>query len=224
MTTILYHYDPITGEKVNETIAELSPLDNAPMLMSFSTTKMPPVATTNQRAVFRDTSNNVPLNSKDGKWKIVTDLRGQSYWLPDRTGHIIQNIEEEFPKGYSLTEPNQSLDDLKKLKWSEIKLERDNFEFGSFIWNSHEFDSNQLAKQRIILAVLGAQIAIQNGATWSVDWTLKDNTQITLSASDIIQVGLAMGAHTEEAFTHASALKTLIESSKTKQELDNIVW
>lgn len=219
MTITLYNYDAITGERLNDYVAELSPLDNEPIVMSFSTSKVPPNVSTNQRAVYRDVDDNVPLLAVNGKWKIVPDFRGQVYWDANGEEKIITEIGIALPSGSTLTKPEESLETLKKKKWDEIKQKRNEHEFGTFMWNGFEFDCNQVSQQRITLAILGAQMSPGN-----IEWRLANNDLITLSPSDMIQVGVALGQNTAIAFAHSNALWALIEAAKTKEELEDIVW
>lgn len=220
MTITLYNYDAITGERLNDYVAELSPLDNEPIVMSFSTSKVPPTVSTNQRAVYRDVDDNVPLLAVNGKWKTVPDYRGQSYWDADGNETVITEIGVAPPDGSLSTKPDDSLEVLKNQKWKEIKDQRSSHEFGTFFWNGHAFDADQQSQQRITLAILGAQM----DSSLNIDWRLANNELITLSSAEMIQVGLALGQNTENAFAHANALRTLIESAQTKEELEDIVW
>jgi len=219
MTTILYNYDSITGERLNDHPAEISPLDKTPIIMAFSTTKVPPNVSTNQRAVYRDANDEVPLLEINGAWKVVPDYRGQVYWDADGVEHIITQIGVELPEGSSLTEPADDINVLRKRKWEEIKAARDAHEFGTFFWNGHEFDADPKSQQRITLAVLGAQTDMNS----QYEWRLTNNDLISLSAAEMIQVAIALGSNTEDAFNHANTLRVLIENAN-EQELEDIVW
>lgn len=220
MTITLYNYSSSTGERLNEHDAEISPLDKQPIIMSFSTTKVPPNVTTNQRAVYRDANDEVPLLEIDGSWKVIPDFRGQVFWDSDGVEQIITEIGVDIPDGASLVKPIDDITTLRKRKWEEIKLSRDAHEFGTFFWNGHEFDADQRSQQRITLAVLRASQNINS----QFEWRLTNNDLISLTAPEMIQVATALGMNTEDAFNHANSLRILIDNAETEQELEDIVW
>lgn len=118
-------------------------------------------------------------------------------------------------------EDPRTLDDFKAEKWGQAKAHRDAAEFGLFEWAGHSFDGDEAAQRRINLAVMGAQAALIAGDTaWSVDWTLADNTSLTLSASDMIGVANALGANIAQAHALARVKRQQIEAAQTVAELD----
>lgn len=115
----------------------------------------------------------------------------------------------------------RSIDELKGSKWALAKVERNAGEFGLFEWAGHSFDGDEAAQRRINLAVMGAQAALIAGnSSWSIDWTLADNTSLTLSASDMIGVANALGANIAQAHAVARAKRQQIEQAATREELD----
>lgn len=119
-----------------------------------------------------------------------------------------------------------TIQELKNKKWEEIKKSRDLHEFGSFFWNELEFDADSVSQLRLSFAVIKAQSTINNSEDWSIDWRLKNNEIVTLSALQILEIGLALGNNTLLAHEHANQLRELIysQTTDTESELDNIVW
>ena len=67
MTTI-YHYHPASGEYIESTQAQMSPLErDVPLIPAHATTQAPPQAGAHQAAVFDAAAN---------KWQLVPDWRG----------------------------------------------------------------------------------------------------------------------------------------------------
>lgn len=217
---LIYNYSPVTGEFIGFQPAEISPLDKVPVLMAYSTFKAPPVVNTNERAIFLDVNDDVPSLESNGQWTIVPDFRGQTYWDEDGNEHIMVDLGFDIPKDCSLTKPEESLESLKTKKLAEIKDARNAHEFGTFFWNGHEFDCNQVSQQRFVIATLGAQ----TNPSLNFDWRLANNDLITLSSADLISVVTAMGQNTEDAFNHFNALEALINIAPTKEDLENITW
>lgn len=184
---------------------------------------MPPVATTNQRAIFRDIDDHVPLVDSLGKWRIVPDFRGETYWLADGTEINVTDLGVSIPRKALRSRPIP-LQEAKDSKWAWIKSQRNQHEFGSFTWNNYVFDANQVSQSRIMLAVMGAQIAIASNQNWSVDWRLANNDIVTLTGLDMLSVAEAMGQNTKDAHEHANQLRELIDVATTNEAVGEITW
>lgn len=113
------------------------------------------------------------------------------------------------------------LDQCKKDKWAEIKVKRDQVEFGGFTWDGSVFDSDPLSQSRIQGA---AQLATLSPTTFSIDWTLADNTVRTLSASQMVEVGETLGIHVATQHTIARGLRQQIDAATTAAEVEAITW
>ena len=105
----------------------------------------------------------------------------------------------------------RSLQDFKVARWVEVRRERDVAEFGGFSWDGSRFDSDALSQQRITAAVT---LAMMNSA-FSIDWTLADNTVRTLTAADMIAVGVALGQHVNSCHERARVLRGEIDGAET---------
>lgn len=114
----------------------------------------------------------------------------------------------------------RNLQACKDIQWAKIKQARAAAEFGGFHWDGSAFDSNPVAMQRISGAVQLAALA----ADFSVDWTLQDNTVRTLSATDMVGVGMALGAHSAVCHNKARALRAQIDAAQTSAEVLAIAW
>jgi len=119
-------------------------------------------------------------------------------------------------------EDPRTLQDRKAEKWAHAKAERDAQEFGPFSWGAFTFDGDAESKSRLSLAAMAAQAAIASGQVWEVDWTLADNSTVTLSAADVIGVVQAMGANITAAHQAARLKRAAIEAATTVEELDAI--
>lgn len=114
-----------------------------------------------------------------------------------------------------------SIDKLKDAKWEEIKKARDAAQYGGFTWDGSRFDSDQVSQQRIAGSVQLANIV---GSSFSVDWILADNTTRTLSASDMVAVGAALGAFVQAQFVKGQSLRNQIMAATTPEEISAISW
>ena len=105
-------------------------------------------------------------------------------------------------------------------KWSEIKQARDAEEFGTFVWNDHTFDCDEVSQRRIQGAV---QLAALDTSI-VMDWTLADNTVQTFNATELQQIGQALGAHVNACHVKARGLRDQINAAESEAELSVISW
>lgn len=109
---------------------------------------------------------------------------------------------------------------IKDLKRAELKTARNTEEFGTFTWDGSTFDANTASQIRINNAMLLAT----NNPAYTVNWTLADNTTRTLSAQDILAVGLALAQHTDATFVKSQNLQQQVDAAQTKEEVEAITW
>lgn len=69
---------------------------------------------------------------------------------------------------------------------------------------------------------MAAQAAIASGQAWEVDWTLADNSTVTLSSADVIGVVQSMGTNITAAHQAARIKRAAIEAATSAEELDAI--
>ena len=105
-------------------------------------------------------------------------------------------------------------------KWAEIKAARSADEFGTFVWNSHTFDCDEVSQRRIQGAV---QLAALDSSV-TMDWTLADNTVQTFNATELQQIGQALAAHVNACHVKGREKRAAIDAATTEAELDAISW
>jgi hypothetical protein len=125
-------------------------------------------------------------------------------------------------KSWLNSTPPLTLDQLKAARWEAMKAERTRAEAAPFTWNGLVFDADV---QRVTGAATGAMLAQLTGSPFAVDWTLADNSVVTLDAAEMTQVGMALLQHVEAAHSRARALRTLIfTNAATPEEVAAITW
>lgn len=113
------------------------------------------------------------------------------------------------------------LHELQAEKWAEIKRNRDTAEFGGFTWDGSPFDSDAISQSRIQGAVQLAAMA----PGFTIDWTLADNTTMTLTKAEVIGLGMALGAHIASVHSRGRVLRALIEApDATVESVEAITW
>ena len=107
----------------------------------------------------------------------------------------------------------RTLDEIKTKKWAEIKVQRDQLEFGGFVFEGSIYDSDQVSQGRI----MGA-------ASAGIDqvWTLADNTTVELSASQLQQLYVTLQLHIASVHERGRIARAAIESATTKEEVGAI--
>lgn len=116
------------------------------------------------------------------------------------------------------------LEELKQGKATEMKSKRDELEMSGFIYLGKTFDSDQKAIQRISIAVLAAQAVLMAGQEVSFDWTLADNSIISLTAQEFIGLPIAMAQYANVLHEHYRLLKIKIEECSSAAEVEAISW
>lgn len=173
--------------------------------------------------VFSDDGATVELNTPQG----ASILEGRYDWADGyiQNSTFIQKTPK--PSVYHVFDwttktwiDPRTLEDLKSEKWEEIKAIRDQKEYGGFIWNNYNFDSDQISQGRILGAAQLATIL----PSYSVDWTLADNSVITLNSADVLNVAAAMGQYVSGIHSTARGLRDDIQSSTSAVELQQISW
>lgn len=107
----------------------------------------------------------------------------------------------------------RSLDEIKAQKWTEIKSQRDQLEFGGFEFEGGVYDSDQVSQGRI----MGA-------ASAGVDqtWTLADNTTVNLTAMQLQQLYAALQAHIASVHERGRIARQLIFDAETKEQVEAV--
>mgnify|MGYP003600581126 CR=1 FL=1 len=129
------------------------------------------------------------------------------------TGFILQVIPITGNYGIKQWIDIRSIDDLKAQKWSEIKSQRDQLEFGGFEFDGSIYDSDQVSQGRI----MGA-------ASAGVDqvWTLADNTTVNLTAAQLQQLYAALQAHIASVHERGRIARQLIFEAETKEQVEAV--
>lgn len=105
MSNVVYNYHPVTGEFLNQGVADESPLEPGVLLIPANATLSPPPQEgVHQVAVFAA-----------GAWSLVADYRGQLYWL-DGVERQIFELGVRPPDGSTPQKPAVALPTLAATK------------------------------------------------------------------------------------------------------------
>lgn len=162
---------------------------------------------------------------------VDTTVRMETHYYLD--GVFCQYTPEEInqrarvPAGFVWKMPERTIVDCRSLqqakdqKWKQIKNIRTQKENSTFSYNGNEFHAD---KEHIPGAVQLAMMAKSAGQPFSINWTLDNNSVISLNADQMIEVGVALGTFINNLYDIARQLREEIESCSTVQDVDAIVW
>lgn len=95
--------------------------------------------------------------------------------------------------------------------WDQIKRIRDSIATAQLTVHVDgrpmTFDSDSQSQAAILSAALRALMAATSGVPWSITWTLADNTEVDLTAAQMLQVFQAMMERAASARLAASAAR-----------------
>ncbi len=85
-----------------------------------------------------------------------------------------------------------TLENARDRSWNRIKLIREAKELEPFSYNGYVYDAD---KVKITGAALGAHMSVSAGIPYEIEFTLADNTTITLDGPGMMSVGIALLQH-----------------------------
>jgi hypothetical protein len=112
-----------------------------------------------------------------------------------------------------------TLDEQREILRAKINTERNRREMGGFTYLSKTFDSDQTSVTRINAAVNTAVAAILTSSVFSVEWTCKDNSTITLDAQQFLGLASALAQHSNAQHVRGRGLKDQAEAAQSEADL-----
>lgn len=212
----VYKFDPETKEYKSAENAMLDPLES--QLQQKEVYLMPANATTIEPTIKEGYA--AVWNGEN--WDMVEDHRKQEYWLPeDKFGAPAREMKElgPLPEGATLTAPEKNLDELKADKVQQLKWSRDAAEVKPIEYNGNNFDYDDKARDRINAAIIALDISGQ-----SIEWTLADNTNTTVTAQDLRNIITAVAVRANELHIKYRELKEKVLACQSKEQVEKITW
>lgn len=121
-------------------------------------------------------------------------------------------------------EDPRTLTDLKATQWTQIKQARTAFIDAPLVTPYGTFDSDAAGRTSITDAVLLANNLTALSLPVAIEFTLADNSVVTLDAAQIVEVGLLLGQKVQHAHPHSQALRAQIEAATTKEAVESVTW
>lgn len=118
-----------------------------------------------------------------------------------------------------------TLVNIKTKKWAEVKAERSRRLTGSFTVGTNTFDCNESAMAGATLAAFMTQYATPEVAVaYRQPWVLANNTQVSLTAVEMIAVGVAGKNYVTGLWETSQTLRTQINVAATAEAVAIISW
>ena len=109
-------------------------------------------------------------------------------------------------------------------QWSTIKLARQAAIEAPIVTAFGTFDADSEAQKSITDAVLMLQTLYALGTPSTIDFTLADNSTVTLTTEQMVTVGLMLGQQTQAAHAHSRIKRAATEAATPIPEVEAITW
>lgn len=146
--------------------------------------------------------------------------------------YLVGGSSDETPAGmaFSITDAATStpettvLEQMREVRTVQMRQKRDEIEYGTFVWDGSTFDGSAASVGRLIGAVMMAQWAQAASQSFSVSWTLADNSERVLTGSELVSVAQALGDHVLTAHDKYKTAKAAIAAATTIAEIQAVTW
>ena len=127
---------------------------------------------------------------------------------------------EEDTKDKEPEPEKPTFEELKQRKLQELKWERDKREVEPIEYAGHTYDYDDKARDRINAAIIALDL---QGHQSTIEWTLADNSNVTVTANDLRAVIGAVAVRSNALHVAYRNAKEKVETCKTEDELNKIV-
>jgi hypothetical protein len=117
-----------------------------------------------------------------------------------------------------------ALDVARARQRALINQARDAAQDGGAETPSGRFDSAPRSREFLNGAAQLALMAQLADAPFSIQWTLADNSTVTLDAAEMIAAAAAVAAHVDAMHQRGRVLKARIDAAETMAEIEAVVW
>lgn len=118
----------------------------------------------------------------------------------------------------------RTLQQIRDVQWERIKAAREAEIDSPLVTPYGTFDSGPEDRSNITDAILLVQTLAGLGQPASIDFTLADNTTVTIGLQEIVTVGLLLGAKVQQAYGKSRVLRQQISDATTKEQIEAIQW
>lgn len=132
--------------------------------------------------------------------------------VPIRFRDLVNNLMQDMDNilGYA-----------RNKKWEEIKVNRDNAEISGLPFKDKILDYDMRSAFKLDIAM---ETAKQVGEGFSIDWTMQDNTVMTLTYSDLLSIPLIAANYSNELHKKARIYRDKIYNETDIKAIAKIKW
>ena len=153
--------------------------------------------------------------------KVVSVIKSATYLnspvlieIPEMIDIINKNgVVYTYDKATGVISSSIDITSLKEGKWVEIKLQREQLEFGGFEYAGNIYDSDQVSQGRIMGAALAGVDQV---------WTTADNSTVSLTGAELLELYQALQAHIASVHERGRIARLAVERAITKEEVESI--
>ena len=113
-----------------------------------------------------------------------------------------------------------TFEELKQQKIQELKWERDRKEVEPIAYNGHVYDYDDKARDRINAAIIALDL---QGEKATIEWTLADNSNVTVTADDLRAVIGAVAVRSNTLHVAYRTAKEQVDVCESEKDLEKIV-
>lgn len=157
------------------------------------------------------------------------------YWLLSRQAVAANEvaISGHYPAdqwrwdGTQMVAVLPSLAELQDAKWTQMKAARAAALQAPLVTPYGTFDADPVSRDNIIQTAQLMQTQAQSfapAAAPTVDFTLADNTVVTLAAGEMVNVALLLAAQIQAGYTRGREVRVAIYAATTAEEVAAIAW
>lgn len=145
----------------------------------------------------------------------------------DLTGATLIEVADGFAwRGHCVDWDSLTVvDDLEAARaqrWDDAKAARNAAASGGCETPLGRVDTTDTSRVLITGAVQMAQLAQATGQSYSVDWTMADNSKVTHDGGAMIAMGIAVAEHIATCWAHSQVLRDAINAAATVEDIANV--
>jgi hypothetical protein len=118
----------------------------------------------------------------------------------------------------------RTLDEVKAAQWTTIKASRETELLSPLPTPYGAFDATIEAQKSITDAVLMLQTLASLGTPTTIDFTLADNSTVTLDTTQMVTVGLLLGQRTQQLYAKGRIKRDAINAATTVMDVEAVTW
>lgn len=153
---------------------------------------------------------------KDGQ-KISKEKYTRAAMWCNRNNHYIEKKGNDY---YIKQFPQQSIEEVKETKISELKSERDAREEAPVEYKGKLWDFDTKSRDRINTAATALEVSDIE----SITWTAYDDTSADLTITDLKNIIATAAVRGNELHTQYRVLRDAVNSCTTEEEINSINW